>query len=231
MRYRREVMDMELEGWKGKLYWFVEWITLLAVLQLLWTGLALLGLLLFGVAPATVAMFTTLRKRLQGEDDLKQLVKIYWNTYKAEFIPSNKIGMILLCVGYFLTINFQIILTFHGLQGLLLLTAFISICILFGMIVVNIFQLFSHYNLPTLRYFAASIIFSIAYPLQMISNIVGLVILYKVYSWLPGLIPFFGVSLAALFLTWMSSHIFKNESEVEKHTNLPHYSVERGITS
>lgn len=222
---------MELEGWKGKLYWFVEWITLLAVLQLLWTGLTLLGLLLFGVAPATVAMFTTLRKRLQGEDGLKRLVKIYWNTYKVEFIPSNKIGMILLSVGYFLTINFQIVSSLHGLLGLLLLTAFISISILFGMIVVNIFQLYAHYDLPTLRYFAASIIFSIAYPLQMISNIVGLIILYKLYSWFPGLIPFFGVSLAALFLTWMSSHIFKNDRDVEEHTKLPYYSAGRGITS
>ncbi|MED4890039.1 YesL family protein [Lysinibacillus fusiformis] len=222
---------MELEGWKGKLYWFVEWITLLAVLQLLWTGLTLLGLLLFGVAPATVALFTTLRKRLQGEDDLKRLVKIYWNTYKVEFIPSNKIGMILLSIGYFLTINFQIVSSLHGLLGLLLLTAFISISILFGIIVVNIFQLYAHYDLPTLRYFAASIIFSIAYPLQMISNIVGLMILYKIYSWFPGLIPFFGVSLAALFLTWMSSHIFKHEREAEKHTNLPHYSAGREITS
>ncbi|WP_232540450.1 YesL family protein [Lysinibacillus fusiformis] len=222
---------MELEGWKGKLYWFVEWITLLAVLQLLWTGLTLLGLLLFGVAPATVAMFTTLRKRLQGEDDLKRLVKIYWNTYKVEFIPSNKIGMILLSIGYFLTINFQIVSSLHGLLGLLLLTAFISISILFGIIVVNIFPLYAHYDLPTLRYFAASIIFSIAYPLQMISNIVGLMILYKIYSWFPGLIPFFGVSLAALFLTWMSSHIFKHEREAEKYTNLPHYSAGREITS
>lgn len=222
---------MELEGWKGKLYWFVEWITLLAVLQLLWTGLTLLGLLLFGVAPATVAMFTTLRKRLQGEDGLKRLVKIYWNTYKVEFIPSNKIGMILLSVGYFLTINFQIASSLHGLLGLLLLTVLISISILFGMIVVNIFQLYAHYDLPTLRYFAASIIFSIAYPLQMISNIVGLIILYKLYSWFPGLIPFFGVSLAALFLTWMSSHIFKNDRDVEEHTKLPYYSAGRGITS
>ncbi len=62
---------MVFGGWKGKLYWVVEWITLLAVLQLLWTGLTLLGLVLFGISPATVAMFTTLRKRLQGEDVLK----------------------------------------------------------------------------------------------------------------------------------------------------------------
>ncbi|WP_342504099.1 DUF624 domain-containing protein [Lysinibacillus sp. FSL L8-0126] len=223
-------MYLEFEGWKSKLYWVVEWITLLAVLQILWTGLTLLGLVLFGLSPATVAMFTTLRKRLLGEDDLKRLVKIYWNTYKVEFIPSNKIGIILLGLGYFLIINFQIIITFNGILGLLLLTMFITISMLFGIILVNIFQLYAHYNLPSLRYFAASIIFSIAYPLQMISSIIGLAILYKIYSWIPGLLPFFGVSLTALFLTWMSSHIFKKEIEAEEQTNLPQYSG-GGITS
>lgn len=221
---------MVFEGWKGKLYWVVEWITLLAVLQLLWTGLTLLGLILFGISPATVAMFTTLRKRLQGEDVLKRLVKIFWNTYKVEFIPSNKIGIILLGFGYFLTINFQIITSFNGLLGLLLLISIITISILFSIILINIFQIYAHYNLPTLRYFAAAIIFSIAYPLQMISTIVGLAILYKIYSWIPGLLPFFGVSLTALFLTWLSSHIFKKEIDSEEQANLPHYSG-GGVTS
>ena len=92
---------MKFEGWKGKLYWTVELITLLAVLQLMWIGLTLFGLVLFGITPATVAMFTTLRKRLQGEDDLKLLVKTYWKTYKIEFISSNKIGIIILSIGYF----------------------------------------------------------------------------------------------------------------------------------
>lgn len=221
---------MVFEGWKGKLYWVVEWITLLAVLQLLWTGLTLLGLVLFGISPATVAMFTTLRKRIQGEDVLKRLVKIFWNTYKVEFIPSNKIGIILLGFGYFLMINFQIVTSFHGILGLLFLTMIITISILFSIIVVNIFQIYAHYDLPTLRYFAASIIFSIAYPLQMITTIVGLAILYKIYSWIPGLLPFFGVSLTALLLTWLSSHIFKKEIESEEQTNLSHYSG-GGVTS
>lgn len=221
---------MVFGGWKGKLYWVVEWITLLAVLQLLWTGLTLLGLVLFGISPATVAMFTTLRKRLQGEDVLKRLVKIFWNTYKVEFIPSNKIGIILLVFGYFLSINFQIITSFHGILGLLLLTSIITISILFVIIIVNVFQLYTYYDLPTLRYFTASIIFSIAYPLQMISTIVGLAILYKIYSLIPGLLPFFGISLTALFLSWISSQMFKKELELEEQTHLSNCSG-GGVTS
>lgn len=206
---------MTYEGWKGKLYSTVELITLLAVLQLMWIGLTLLGLVLFGITPASVAMFTTLRKRLQGEEGLKQLVKIYWQTYKAEFIPSNKIGITIIAIGYFLTINFQIISTFQGMMGIISLTLFITISILFGVMVLNIFQIYAHYELPYFRYFAISILFSIAYPLQMIGSIVGLTILYLIFNWMPGLLPFFGVSVTALFLTWMSSHIFKKKADAE----------------
>ncbi|ATP41669.1 hypothetical protein CSE16_17420 [Solibacillus sp. R5-41] len=210
---------MTFEGWKGKLYSTVEFITLLAVLQLMWIGLTLLGLVLFGITPASVAMFTTLRKRLQGEESLKQLVKTYWHTYKAEFIQSNKIGIMIIAVGYFLTINFQIISTFQGVMGLISLTLFVTISIIFGIMVLNIFQIYAHYELPYFRYFAVSILFSIAYPLQMIGSIMGLTILYFIFNWMPGLMPFFGVSVTALFLTWMSSHIFKKKAEAEKQIN------------
>ncbi len=217
---------MRLDGWKGKIYWTVELITLLAVLQLMWIALSILGLVLFGITPATVAMFTTLRKRLQGEDDLKLLVKTYWRTYKVEFISSNKIGIIIIGIGYFLTINFQIISMFHGTTGLLLLTLFVTISILYGVMVLNIFQIYAHYELPSIRYFAVSILFSVSYPLQMIGSIVGLAIFYRIFSWIPGLLPFFGVSLTALFLTWMSSHIFKKKEEAENQIKAAHYPSE-----
>lgn len=211
---------MTFDGWKGKLYATVELITLLAVLQLMWIGLTLLGLILFGITPASVAMFTTLRKRLQGEESLKQLVKTYWYTYKAEFISSNKIGIAIIAIGYFLTINLQIIAKIQGTMGLISLTLFITISILFGVMVLNIFQIYAHYELPYLRYFAVSILFSIAYPLQMIGSVVGLTMLYFIFKWMPGLLPFFGISVTALFLTWMSSHIFKKKEEAESQLKI-----------
>ncbi|WP_107841027.1 YesL family protein [Metasolibacillus meyeri] len=206
---------MKFEGWKGRLYWAVELITLLAVLQLMWIGLTILGFGLLGITPATIAMFTVLRKRLQGEDDLKYLAKTYWQTYKQEFIASNKIGVIILVVGYFLTINFKVIVTIQGETGLILFTILITFSILYAIMVLNIFQIYAHYELPFTRYFATSILFSVSYPLQTIGSVIGLAILYRIFTWIPGLLPFFGISVTALFLTWMSSHIFKMKAEAE----------------
>lgn len=207
---------MKFDGWKGKLYWALEFITLLAIAQLMWIGLTLLGLVLFGITPATIAMFTVLRKRLQGEDDLKTLCKTYWRTYKEEFIDSNKIGLIIIGIGYFLTINFQILAAMQGMSGLIFLTLFITITIFYGIVVLNIFQIYAHYDLPFTRYFAVSVLFSVSYPLQTLGSIIGLAALYRLFIWFPGLLPFFGISITALFLTWMSSHVFKLKAQAEE---------------
>ena len=204
---------MNLNGWKGKLYWFVELVTMLAVLQLMWIGLTLLGLVIFGISPATVGLFTVMRKRLQGQDDLRLLTRNYWSTYKAEFISSNKIGVILIGIGYFLVINLQIVLTMKGTAGLFMLTLIVMIAILYAVMVMNIFQVFAHYDLPFSRYFSASLLLSISFPMQVLGSIIGLYVLYRIFLFMPGLLPFFGVSITILFLTWMSSQIFRLKGE------------------
>ncbi|GGA40461.1 YesL family protein [Psychrobacillus lasiicapitis] len=206
---------MDLNGWKGKLYWFVEFVTMLAVLQLMWIGLTLLGLVIFGVSPATVGLFGVMRKRMQGQDELRTLLKNYWVTYKKEFVNSNKIGVILIGIGYFLIINLQIALTMKGTYALFMLTVIVMISILYAVMSMNIFQVYAHYDLPFARYFSTSLLLSISFPLQVLGSFIGLYILYRIFLFIPGLLPFFGVSLTILFLTWMSSQIFRLKGEYD----------------
>lgn len=206
---------MNLNGWKGKLYWFAEFVTMLAVLQLMWIGLTILGLVIFGVSPATVGLFAVMRKRLQGQDHLRSLTRNYWTTYRAEFINSNKIGVILIGIGYFLIINLKIILTINGTFGLFLLTVIAMLTILYVVMVMNIFQVFAHYDLPFSRYFSTSLLLSISFPVQVIGSAMGLYGLYRIFLFMPGLLPFFGVSLTILFLTWMSSQVFRLKGELD----------------
>lgn len=211
----REVARLDLNGWKGKLYWFVEFVTMLAVLQLMWIGLTLLGLVIFGVSPATVGLFGVMRKRMQGQDELRTLLKNYWVTYKKEFVNSNKIGVILIGIGYFLIINLQIALTMKGTYALFMLTVIVMISILYAVMSMNIFQVYAHYDLPFARYFSSSLLLSISFPLQVLGSFIGLYVLYRIFLFIPGLLPFFGVSLTILFLTWMSSQIFRLKGEYD----------------
>jgi len=224
-----------MNGWKGKLYWFVEFVTMLAVLQLMWIGLTLLGLIIFGVSPATVGLFSIMRKRLHGQDDLKTLIKNYWKIYKEEFINSNKIGVILIGIGYFLIINLKIVLNMSGSYSILMLTLIVMITILYAVMVMNIFQVFAHYDLPFSRYFSTSLLLSISFPLQMLGSIIGLYVLYRIFLFIPGLLPFFGISVTILFLTWMSSQIFKLKGEsdgsIQKEDKNNKQQFEKGTIS
>ncbi|MDW0115175.1 DUF624 domain-containing protein [Sporosarcina saromensis] len=206
---------MLMNGWKAKLYQFVEFVTLLAVLQMMWIGLTILGAVIIGITPATVGLFMTTRKRLQGEDDLKTLVKIYWKSYKTEFIASNKIGLVLIGIGYFLVVNFRIVTAMNGMFGLVMLTVMVMIMVLYALIVMNIFQVFAHYDLPFSRYFSASVLLTISFPVQAVASILGLFLLYRVFLIIPGLLPFFGISLTVLFLTWMSSKTFHLKGKLD----------------
>lgn len=211
----REVHKLKLTSWRGKLYSIAEFVTMLAVLQLMWIGLTLLGLVVLGISPATVGLFTVMRKRLQGQEELRTLTREYWATYKKEFVNANKIGVILIAIGYFLVVNFKIVMTMGGMKGLLVLTILVMVTILYTVMVMNIFQVFAHYDLPFSRYFSTSLLLSISFPIQMIGSMLGIYLLYKVFLVIPGLMPLFGISIMVLFLTWMSSQIFKIKGEQE----------------
>lgn len=69
--------------------WLVEAVEhLYAVvrIQLVWLGLTLLGLIVFGIAPATCAAAEALRAERRGE--LTRALPLMWETYRRELIPA-----------------------------------------------------------------------------------------------------------------------------------------------
>lgn len=211
---------MYKNDWKGKLFRTAEFLTMLAVLQLMWIGLILLGGIILGIAPATVGLFSVMRERIQGQDDLKTLAKRYWEIYKREWVSANKIGVILIVIGYFIILNLKILLAMPAGSNFIMLSIMTLITILYAVLCINIFQVFAHYELPFFRYFSTAILLSVSFPIQALGSFLGIFILYKLFAFIPGLLPFFGISLTVIFLTWMSSQIFKMKDELEQVVKL-----------
>lgn len=66
------------------------WVTRIAYLNLLWLFFSLVGLLVFGIMPATTALHAVLRKLLSGEEcDIKPT---FWSVYQSEWGRSNLVG-------------------------------------------------------------------------------------------------------------------------------------------
>ncbi|WP_129668538.1 YesL family protein [Phytoactinopolyspora endophytica] len=89
--------EVELDGRYGRLYGFLEWPVRLVVLNLLWIVGVLAGLVVAGLAPATLALYTLLRDYLQGKP--VRAWRDFWTTWRRT-LPSSQLvlGMPLLTV-------------------------------------------------------------------------------------------------------------------------------------
>ena len=138
-----------MSGFINGYYTFSVWITRLAYLNFLWVIFTLLGLGLFGIMPATVAMFAVVRKWNMGEKDIA-IFKLFWQTYRQEFVKANVFGLILFGLGYILSIEFQIISTQTSLTYLIVRFSILAIALLYVIILLYFFPIFVHFNLKSL---------------------------------------------------------------------------------
>src|SRR5699024_2801656 len=91
-------------GITGRLFRLCEVVMRLAYVNLLWVLFTALGLGLFGIFPATVALFTVTRKWVMGDHDIP-IFSTFWHTYRKEFFKSTLFGFILFVIGYIIYVD------------------------------------------------------------------------------------------------------------------------------
>lgn len=86
----------------------------LAIVNLLWLFFTLLGLVIAGFFPATIALFTIINTWLNGENT-ESLIHTFWKHFRKYFFWGNKLGIILLLFLTIVYIDYQLIESFQGL--------------------------------------------------------------------------------------------------------------------
>lgn len=201
----------------SSLYTIADWVMKLAYLNLLWILFTFLGLLIFGFMPATIAMFTIVRKLVMGEE-CGNMFKTFASIVKKEWVKSNTIGFILLVVGYILYLDFLYLGTIEGIVHSVLSVGLIVISICFLAITVMIFPVYVHFKLPFKQYFKYALLTSIINPHIMIFVAAGITGAYYLFHFLPGLTLFFCGSLLAAFIMWSAILGFNRiEKKQQKH--------------
>jgi uncharacterized membrane protein YesL len=173
------------------LYTLTEWITRFAYVNLLWIGFSLLGLVVFGISPATVAMFTIIRKWIMGDNEIP-VFQTFWNSYKKEFLRGNRLGLIIALLAYIIFIDLNYIKLDTIIQIPLYLIIFVIV-----MTILYIFPVYVHYNVTYIQLFKNSFFIMMVNPLSSIMMLIGFVALFFVMKFLPALLFFFGGSLSA----------------------------------
>lgn len=203
---------METSVFMGGFYKLLEWISRLALLNLLWISFSLLGLVIFGFFPATVAMFAVVRKWMLGKEDVS-IFKTFWTAYKQEFFKSNLLGLIIFAIGTILYIDFQFVN--HSTSSLLsilyipfFIVTFISICMLF-----YILPIFVHYDMKISQVIKTSFFVMIMNPLSTFYMLIGSFGICYALSFAPPICILYSGNLLALFLMKPATNAFEKISQ------------------
>ncbi|WML41324.1 YesL family protein [Neobacillus sp. OS1-2] len=184
----------------GKLFIVCEWMMKLAYLNLLWFLFSIAGFLLFGIMPATVALFTIIRKWLMKETDVP-VWQTFLTAYRREFKRANGLGICLAISGVFLASDFLFLRMVDGALQLALLAPLLIITMGYIIIVLYIFPVYVHYEGTLMDYLKNAFFIGVLNFHITLLLLAGLGAILFLMLYQPGLIPFFGgASMAWIFM-------------------------------
>ncbi len=178
-----------------------NWLSKVMYLHFLWVLFTLLGLGVFGISPATAALFSVIHKWFEEDFDIP-IFKNFYSVYKTQFIKSNRLGFILIGLGIFLYVDINISQKY--IQSFYVHLFLIMIIFLYLLTVLYFFPVFVRYELKFFLYFKQSFYVALARPLETIAMIICLFLLFYLLRFLPILLLFAGSSIIAYPLAWFA---------------------------
>ncbi|HWO75002.1 MAG TPA: YesL family protein [Bacillus sp. (in: firmicutes)] len=205
---------MGLEGLVWKFYHISEAIMKVMYINLLWIAFTITGLGVFGIFPATAAMFAVTRKWMLGEKDIP-VFRTFWDAYKSEFIQINILGYVLSILGIVLYVD----LRFFQTSDLFLFQAisflFIAFLFIYFVLLLFIFPVFVHFKYKTFDYIKYSLVMAVGRPLLSILMMIGCILVLFILKIMPALILFAGGGLMSVVLMWISMKSFPQKNAAE----------------
>ncbi len=188
-------------------YRVCEWIMRFALLNLLWICFTLLGFLVLGFFPATVAMFTIVRKWIMKQTDFA-IVRTFYSTYKSEWLRSNLFGTVIVAIGLIIAVEFAVIKDANELLLQISKYPLFLLFLLFCVLILYGFPTYVHYQVKLFQVFKNAVLVCLINPFYTITMLLGLLLIYLLVKILPALLLFFGGSGTAFVIMWCCYQAF-----------------------
>ena len=179
----------------GRLYIVCDWIMKLAYLNFLWIIFTVGGLIVFGMIPATVSLFAIVRKWLITKETDLPIFHTFYQNYKNEFLKSNKLGLVLVLMGLFLYYDFKLIMLSGGMLQYTLTIPLLLISLFYCITLLYIFPVYVHFDQKVFQYVKNSFYIGLINIDITILIILLIFLIGFFFSSIPGLLPFFCLSL------------------------------------
>lgn len=198
---------------------FMGWLSTMMYLQFLWTIGVVLGFVVGGLFPSTVALFSVLRDLLNNRTN--EIVKDrFWKVYKESFQKANRLGYLLIGMGALLIVYMRLSMQIQNTLAPIFLFLSYGFLILFLLAVLYIFPIFVHFDLNISQIIQHAVIIMFLSPFQTIKVMVlSMIFGYSIVRFTI-LLPF--ISLA-IFCYW----IMKIVNEAIYKVTIKSYEKER----
>ena len=187
---------------------FSEWLLRLIWTNLLWIAFTVLGLGIFGIMPATVAMFTVVRRWTMGETDVS-VWPIFKEAYFKEWKKSNLIGLIFAAIGLFLFLDLSFSEQMTGFLSLFLYVFFLILMLVYVLTLLFFFPVYVQYTFPIKDYIKQSLFHAVASLKELLLLLLGFLCIGFLFVKVPGLIPFLGGVLPSYWIMKVCMSRFK----------------------
>ncbi|WP_187254560.1 YesL family protein [Alkalicoccus halolimnae] len=194
----------------------LRFISKFALLNVVWIGFSVAGLVVFGLFPATYALFVTARQWVRSGNEVP-VVKPFLTIYKANFIRSNVCGWLLLSAGALLYMNYQVISQSEGAVPFPVVVAFLFVVSLYLLVLVTVVPVSVHFQ-------EQGVMQTLASTLRFIFGRLHIALLFGVILWggiylslaFPAVIVFFSGSVLAYMLMWFFDRSME-KIQVQQH--------------
>ncbi|BAB04506.1 YesL family protein [Halalkalibacterium halodurans] len=180
------------------------------MMQLNWAWLAhiLLGGVVFGLFPATGALFATTRRWLHGELDLP-IWKSFHTFYKLNFWKMNGIGSVYLFLGALLVFDLYLVTQLKGIIALISTIVIITCLVIYVFSFFYMFSYYVHFEQTVKQYLWQPFIITLISLKQNILIGLGLTVIGYLLYQMPGLIPFVLGTLPAFWVMKVALNRFR----------------------
>lgn len=200
-------IETSTSGFLNYITFISEWIMRLTYLNVIWILFTLFGFIILGFFPATVALFSIMRKFFRGEEIA--IFQTFWQVYRQKFWRSQMLGS---TIAFILIILYADVIFFWSLDNTLVFipkVLTISVIFLFSLTLSYIFPVYVHYEGSIGETIKYSFVISIAYIKHSFVMIIVLQVIGFVCIFYPTIILFFGFSCLALVGTFFSHKSFQ----------------------
>lgn len=182
----------------------VDWTLKIALLNMLWIGTTLLGGIIFGIFPATVALYAVVRQLLLKKKEMGEIYQLFWTYYKTEFRKSNSLGLVITGLAVIFTVNILFYLGMNNEISQVLMSFFSILLIALSLITLFIFPLYTNLQLTIKDYLKLGSLLMITNPVTNLLMFLSLIGVLFILLHIPMFMPFFSVSGIVIILSLLT---------------------------